>query len=67
MKLSSLAGETATTVVRVGNEENDKVTVIYRPGALTLEVADQLREVQEGGFQVEAVLYLLKPMLVPKY
>lgn len=64
MKLSNLVGETATAVVHVGPAEDDNVTVVYRPGALTLETADKLVEARNSDFAIRAVEELLRPLLV---
>lgn len=46
MKVSALALTERKVAVRVGPQPEDVVEVTYRPGALTLQVADDLREAQ---------------------
>lgn len=46
MKVSALALTERKVAVRVGPQPEDVVMVTYRPGALTLQVADDLREAQ---------------------
>jgi hypothetical protein len=64
VKVSSLARQQDTLRIEVGPGEDEVVEVVYRPGALTLEIADRLRELQDSPFQVDAALVLLEPMLV---
>lgn len=64
MRLVTLAQEETVLKVKVDDTPEGVVTVTYRPGALNLEVADQLREVAAGGFEPDALLILLRPILV---
>jgi hypothetical protein len=47
MKLSNLAPAVRHLEVRVGPGDEDVVKVGYRPGALTLEIADKLKELRD--------------------
>ena len=64
MKVSDLAKKEKELVIRVGDGPTDLVHVVYRPGALTLEVSDQVKEIMETGFEHEVALAMLKAMVV---
>lgn len=63
MKLSTLKGGEETTWIKVPGED-EKVRVVYRPGALTLEIADRVREAALGGLDAEIAKEMLVPLLV---
>lgn len=67
MKLSTLKAKTSRVWVEVdGNESEppEKVWVDYRPGELTLEVADQMREAIATGFEADVAFALLKNLII---
>lgn len=68
MKLSALLGQITKTFIEVPGDEDggppEKVEVHYRPGALTIEVSDRLREAANSGWDQDVVLVMLEPILV---
>jgi hypothetical protein len=67
MKLSALKGKVQKTWIEIPGEDGeppDKVEVHYRPGALTLEVSDQLQELARTNMEINVILVLLEPILV---
>lgn len=67
MKLSTLKGKVTKTFISVPGEDGEppeSVEVHYRPGALTLEVSDQLRAASESDWQIDIISTLLEPLLV---
>ncbi len=67
MKLSALKGKIQKTWIEIPGEDgepSDKVEVHYRPGALTLEVSDQLQELARTDMEINVILVLLEPILV---
>lgn len=70
MKISRLTGEVAELTITVPplkddpESEPENVLIVYRPGALTLEVGDRIKEVQESGFEMDVILVMLERMLV---
>lgn len=70
MKISKLTGQTAELDIKVPADPNDPgsveetVHIVYRPGALTLEISDKIRELQSSGFEVDIMLEMFKRMIV---
>lgn len=67
MKLSALKSRTRTLEIPVSGEEGEPdeiVKVIYRPGEITLEVSDNIKEAIASGFEADAAYAVLKPILV---
>ncbi len=64
MKVSTLAKKEKALVIRVGDDAEDLVHVVYKPGALTLEVADSIKEIMLSGFEFDIAFAILEPMLV---
>jgi len=67
MKISTLQGKERTIPIVLpaeGEEPEEEVMVTYRPGAVTLELADQIKETLTTGLEVDIALVMLKPMLV---
>ncbi len=62
MKVSQLAPSERTLQVFVGPDPSDIVGVVYRPGALTIEIADQLKELHDNPL---ADLMVAEVMLLP--
>jgi len=64
MKLSNLAPSTRTVQVRVGAGEEDVVNVTYRPGALTIGIADKLKELRDNPMaDLEVAEVFLLPLI----
>lgn len=66
MKVSTLKSRTHRIWIEVpGNdgEPTEKVWVDYRPGALTLEVSDKIREAIESGFESDVVFVIVSSVL----
>lgn len=67
MKLSALKGKVEKTFIEIPGETEgappDQVEVHYRPGALTLEVVDQLEAISRQELQIDVVKVLLEPIL----
>lgn len=64
MRLSALKGRIRTIPITVGDGPEDVVNVTYRPGELTLEVADKIKEATEAGWEIDVVRIMLQPVLV---
>lgn len=70
MKIATLQGRVVKTFVEVPGDEEDQfelVEVHYRPGSLTLEVADEIGKIGEAGSDradLDVLLVLLEPLLV---
>lgn len=70
MKVSKLTGSIAELDIKVPPPPDDPeaveetVHVVYRPGALTLEISDKIRELQASGFEVDIMLEMFKRILV---
>lgn len=68
MKLAALVGAERTVLVPVpGSDPQDEeaVKVVYRPGAITLEVAERVSDLAGGGTsEVHAIAELLETVLV---
>jgi len=64
VKVSSLAKREEEIVIRMGDEPDDLVHVVYRPGQLTLEIADKVKEIMGSGFEHDIALAMLEPLLV---
>lgn len=67
MKLSALLGKVEKTQIKIAGEDgapDEFVEVHYRPGALTLQITDKLKDAQESGWDVDVVPALLEPLLV---
>lgn len=67
MKVSALKSAVRRIQVPVPGEDQDapeeKVWVDYRPGELTLEVQDELKEAVDSGFESDAAFVILKRVL----
>jgi hypothetical protein len=61
--VGKLAGDVEDMVLPVGDDPEDVVNIKYRPGALTLDVADRLKTLGENE-QIEVAAILLLPLLV---
>jgi hypothetical protein len=65
LKVSQLTKETNTVEVRVGDGPEDVVNVTYRPGALTLQMAEDASDLMNdpmAGFKI--IPLMLEPVLV---
>lgn len=63
MRLSALKGQIRTLEIPVEGEE-EPVKVQYRPGDLTLEIADAMRAAVDQGVEERVVLVFLSEVLV---
>lgn len=69
MKVAALKGGIRRIWVEVPPEEGtggeiEKVWVDYRPGELTLEINDKIKEAVLSGFEADVAAILLEPLLV---
>lgn len=66
MKVSTLKAKIRRLWITVPGEdgaEDEKVWVDYRPGALTLEVADDLKEAVASGFDSDSAFVMVRSVL----
>lgn len=68
MKVSTLKAKVKRIWVEVAGENEgdkaEKVWVDYRPGELTLEVSDELKEALDSGFESDVAFVMLRRVLV---
>lgn len=67
MKVAALKGGVRRLWVDVPSEEPggdaERIWIDYRPGELTLEVSDAIKEAVESGFEADVASILLSPLL----
>lgn len=66
MKVSALKAQIRRLWVEVPGEEEgstEKIWVDYRPGALTLEVSEELKDAVQSGFETDVAFSLLRRVL----
>lgn len=63
MRLSTLKGKPQDLWLVVPGEE-EKIHIVYNPGELTLEVADEMRAAMDAGLGAEVVAAMLRRLLV---
>jgi hypothetical protein len=64
VKVSSLVKREEQMVVRVDDTPEGLVHVTYRPGAMNLEIADKIKDIQETGYEFDIASAMLEPILV---
>ncbi len=63
MRLSTLKGKPQELFVEIPGEA-EKVRIVYNPGELTLEVADEMREAMDSGLGADVAATMLVKLLV---
>lgn len=67
MKVSHLKAKTRTIFVDIpgdGDDPDEKIEIVYRPGELTLEVSDEIKAAIQSGFESDIAFAMLRRVLV---
>lgn len=63
LKVHQLKGSNRVVEIPVEGED-EPIKVEYRPGELTLEISDKIKDTLEGGFEGDVAGLVLEPILV---